>query len=388
MPMDFPSSPTVGQQYNGYVWTGTAWDSTSAQPIALTTVATADNYVINGGMEIAQRGTGAFTGSGSYPVDRFYIEYSTGTFTTQQIADGPAGVSPYSLRATVTSVGTRLAADYFQIVHNLEGSQVSGLGFGAAGARTITVSFYVKSSVTGTFSGTLSSGANTRAYGFTYTINAANTWEREIITIPGDVVGGTTEYPITNVTGLRLRLSLGNGTNYNVATANSWVAETNKTSVAGSVGWAQTAGATFQLSGVQIEQGSTATAFRRNAPSIQAELAACQRYFYNPVNEVTVAFTAFANAVTYSANAARVTIELPVTMRTVPSISGITVGDFWLGYGNIGNNFQATGMQIDPSTRNHLQLTVTTGGGMTNNISCQLYRPSATTGIFPISAEL
>jgi len=265
-------SPGTNGQFltaNSATTTGLEW----------TTPASTGNAIINGAMAIAQRGAGSGTGSGRYPVDRFFIEYGAGTYTTERATDGPINVSPYSLKVTATTPGTRNAADYYQLIHNLEGKNVMQFSFGSSGASTITISFWVKSSVTGSYSGTLSSGSNLKCFAFTYTISSANTWERKTVTIPGDTAGGAGAYPINNTTGLRLRLSLGNGTDYDASSTGSWLTETNKTSVAGSVGWAQTSGATFFLTGVQLEAGPTATPFRGNANTIQGELAACQRYY-------------------------------------------------------------------------------------------------------------
>jgi hypothetical protein len=291
-------------------------------------------------MAIAQRGAASGTGSGRYPVDRFRIEYGAGTYTTERATDGPASVSPYSLKVTATTPGTRNAADYYQLIHNLEGQDVMQFGFGGSGASTVTVSFWVKSSVTGSYSGTLSSGSNLKCFAFTYTISSANTWERKTVTIPGDTAGGTSAYPIDNTTGLRLRLSLGNGTDYNASSTGSWLTETNKTSVAGSVGWAQTSGATFFLTGVQLEAGAVATPFRRNATSLQAELAACQRYF-----QVAEPERLIGSAV--ATTAGLLTGALPTTMRSSPTVtlsSGSSISINFFGDGiSSSSSFILTG---------------------------------------------
>jgi len=324
------------------------------------------NYVINGAMEIAQRGTGASTSSGNFAADRFYFEYSTGTMTTQRVTDGPDGVSPYSLKVTATSAGTRLATDYFNIVHNLEGAQVSGLGFGFAGAKSVTISFYVKASLTGTYSGTLFSGANTRGYGFTYTINSANTWERKSVTIVGDVTGGTSQYPIDTSTGLRLRLGLGNGANYNISSAGSWLTETNKTSVAGAAGWAQTVGATFQITGVQLEHGSTATSFRRNAQSIQGGLAACQRYYYriNGDPAYSNAYTHFGSGFTVSSSQKKVSVPFPVPMRVPPTLLEWT--GTYTNYATYGSTDITGSLSIDnlSTSKNYMVINIPTVSGV------------------------
>ena len=235
------------------------------------------NRIINGAMAVSQYyGTGSTTTAG-YVIDRFTALGSTGTFTWQQTSSiVPTGFA-YAESITVTSAGTRLATDYFGFIQNIEGLSVSDLGFGAASATTVTISFWVRSSVTGTYSGVLQSGDNTRCYGFTYSIPSANTWTQISVTIAGDTSGGQTAYPINNTSGLRLKLDLGSGSNYQV-TAGSWQAAANKIGTSSQVGWAQTAGATFYITGVQLEKGSTATSF--DYRPYGTELALCQRYYW------------------------------------------------------------------------------------------------------------
>lgn len=236
------------------------------------------NRLINCEMSIDQRNAGAAisTAGGGYVVDRWQVQYGTGTLTLQQSTQAPAGFVN-SIGITVTSVGTRLATDYFLLNQKIEGFNFSDLNFGSANAATVTLSFWVRSSVTGTYSGVLASGDNTRTYPFNYTISAANTWEQKSVTVAGDTSGGTTAYPITNGIGLFVKFDLGSGTNYELASAGSWQVATNKIGTTSQVGWAQTSGATFYITGVQLEKGSTATAF--DYRPIGTELSLCQRYY-------------------------------------------------------------------------------------------------------------
>jgi len=270
------------------------------------------NRIINGAMVIDQRNAGAAV-TNTYPVDRFSPQVSSGTLTFQQTTSVvPTGFA-YALGITVTSVGTRNAGDFFDILQNIEGLNVSDLGFGGAGAVTVTLSFWVRSSVTGTYSGVLASGDNTRTYSFTYTINSANTWEYKTITIPGDTAGGSTAYPINNTTGLRLKLDLGSGSNFQIATG-SWQAATNKIGTSSQVGWAQTAGATFYVTGVQLERGSTASSFEYRPYG--TELALCQRYF-----QYAGGYNGRLYGYAFSATTVNVIYNAPVTFRTSPSIA-------------------------------------------------------------------
>jgi len=281
------------------------------------------NRIINGAMVIDQRNAGAAV-TNTYTVDRFSPQVSSGTLTFQQTTSVvPTGFA-YALGITVTSVGTRNAGDFFDILQNIEGLNVSDLGFGAAGAVTVTLSFWVRSSVTGTYSGVVASGDNTGTYSFTYTINSANTWEYKTITIPGDTAGGSTAYPINNTSGLRLKLDLGSGSNFQIATG-SWQAATNKIGTSSQVGWAQTAGATFYITGVQLERGSTASSFEYR--SIGTELALCQRYYFKTFPQATAPAQntgVYAGAISYvavlaGANYMSAPAFFPVVMRATPT---------------------------------------------------------------------
>ncbi len=154
------------------------------------------NRIINGDMRIDQRNAGASvtaTNSVRYTVDRFACfagaPSGAGVFTAQQVSDAPAGFTR-SLRATVTTADTTASADsqYF-FAQYIEGNNIADLGFGSASASSITLSFWVKSSLTGTFAGGVNNSAGNRSYVFTYTINSANTWEYKTITISGDTTG-------------------------------------------------------------------------------------------------------------------------------------------------------------------------------------------------------
>ena len=270
------------------------------------------NRIINGAMMIDQRNAGASVSGASvgYTLDRWAQIGGGGSITVQRTTSVvPSGFS-YAYSMTVGSANTRNATDYGFLYQIIEGTNVADLDLGLATASTLTLSFWVRSSVSGLYSGVLASGDNTRTYGFTYTINAANTWEQKFVTIVGDTSGGKTAYPVDNTEGLRLKLDLGSGSNYQV-TAGSWTAATNKIGVAGTVSWAQTAGATFYITGVQLEKGSTATSF--DYRPYGTELALCQRYFY-------LGGTLFQGA-NSAAGVFGGLYPFPCPMRTAPSVS-------------------------------------------------------------------
>ena len=230
------------------------------------------NLIINGAMQVAQRGTSASPAPTGYLIDRFATyKGGAGTFSLAQSSDAPVGFKN-SLLATVTSASTPSGGDYYIIQHVIEGQNLPVLAQGTANAQTSTLSFYVKSSLTGTFSGSLRDGPSGVSYVFEYTINSANTWERKIVTISGSTSG---TFPTDNTAGARLVFSLGQGTTYATSTVGSWVSG-NFHGSATETDFIATNGATWQITGVQLEVGDTATPFEHR--SYSQELALCQRY--------------------------------------------------------------------------------------------------------------
>jgi hypothetical protein len=236
------------------------------------------NSIINGAMVIDQRNAGASVSTiagDTFIVDRFNT-YTTqaSKLTGQQNAGSvtpPAGFNNY-LGLTSTSAYSVGSGDIFTLFQNIEGYNVADLNWGTANAKTVTLSFWVRSSLTGTFGGSLLNGAQNRAYPFSYTISSANTWEQKSITVAGDTTG---TWLTTNGRGLIVGLGLGNGSTFS-GTAGAWTAgqiysPTGSTSVVG------TNGATFYITGVQLEVGSTATSF--DYRPYGQELVNCQRYY-------------------------------------------------------------------------------------------------------------
>jgi len=284
------------------------------------------NRIINGDMRIDQRFAGAATANtiNGYVVDRFQVSQSTsGKLIAQQNAGSvtpPSGFTNY-LGVTSQSSYSVTSSDFFLVQHALEGLNISDLAWGTASAKTVTVSFWVRSSLTGTFGGSLRNSANNRSYPFSYSISSANTWEQKTITVSGDTTG---TWETGNGAGIWLALGLGAGST-NSGTAGAWaggffLSTTGATSVVG------TNGATFYITGVQLEAGSTATDFERRP--IGTELALCQRYFIAyefGTGTDTIVNSHFLNGNTQSAS-----LSLPVTMRALPTGEfGTTVGTFW-----------------------------------------------------------
>ncbi len=236
------------------------------------------NRIINGGMVIDQRNAGASVTptSGTYTLDRwlFYVSQAS-KLTAQQNAGSvtpPAGFSKYLgiTSSAATSVG---ASDYFFSTQRIEGFNTADLAWGTANAATVTLSFRVYSSLTGTFGGALQNANQTRSYPFTYSVPVANTWTTISVTVTGDTSG--TWVGATNGVGLVVCFGLGMGSTYS-GTAGAW-AGAEYYSATGAVSVVGTSGATFYITGVQLEKGSTATSFDFRAYS--TELAMCQRYF-------------------------------------------------------------------------------------------------------------
>ena len=233
------------------------------------------NLVFNGDQRIDQRNNGsAVATSSSFPVDRFTISHSSnGAFSAQRSTEAPIGFQ-YSTKFTTTTADTSLTGSqrclYFT---KIEGQNAQHLEFGTTNAKPVTLSFWVRSSVTGTFSGSLQNGAQNRSYPYNYTINTADTWEYKTITIPGDVTG---TWATDNTKSHQIFWSLGMSSDY-AAPVNAWVAAQRWGSTTGTAGIMGTLNATWYITGVQLEVGRNATDFEYR--SYGEELALCQRYY-------------------------------------------------------------------------------------------------------------
>jgi hypothetical protein len=248
------------------------------------------NRIINGDMRIDQRNAGAAVTTSAYTVDRFEIVNTTdGAFSAQQDSSAPSSFTN-SLKVTTTTADASVTTtQLFVLQQKIEGTNCYDLSFGSASAKTVTLSFWVRSSLTGTFGGSLMNSANDRAYPFTYTISAADTWEQKSITIAGDTSG---TWLTTTGTGIRVFWGLGVGPDRS-GTAGAWAGSTLY-SATGAVSVIGTLNATWYITGVQLEVGSVATPFERRP--FGAELMLCQRYFESsmtvaPADNMTVAQT-------------------------------------------------------------------------------------------------
>lgn len=285
------------------------------------------NRIINGRMEIDQRNNGASlstaSGSNFFTVDRWKTNYSqTSKYTIQQNAGSvtpPAGFTKY-LGVTSSSAYSVLAADFFLIRQPIEGFNTADFAWGTANAATVTLSFWVRSSLTGTFGGSICNNGDTRSYPFTFTISAANTWELETITIPGDTSG---TWGTGSSAGVIITFGLGVGSTYS-GTANTWSGSTFY-SATGATSVVGTSGATFYITGVQLERGSNATSFEFR--DYGRELILCQRYFEMSYDIGTAPATATTTGMRNTAwaingaNGGAGPIVFQVPKRSSPTIS-------------------------------------------------------------------
>ena len=232
------------------------------------------NLIINGAMQVAQRGT-SFTDTAAayYTLDRFKRYASGGgLYTTSQDSNSPDGFS-YSLKLTNTTTDDPASSDYYILQHSIEGYNTAHLNWGTSSAKTVTFSFWVRSSVTGTYSFAMVNSGSNRSYAAAYTISSADTWEYKTVTISGDTTG---TWDTTNGIGIKINFDLGSGSAF-LGTAGTW-ASANYHGAIGQTEWINNSGATFQITGVQLEVGDTAaTPFEHR--SYGDELARCMRYF-------------------------------------------------------------------------------------------------------------
>jgi hypothetical protein len=270
--------------------------------------------IINGAMTVAQRGTSAVNSSSSatFRVDRFKaFSNGGGVFTTEQSSTVPNNEFAYSNKLTVTTADSSIASsDFYAFNHDIEGYNIIQTGYGTSDAKTLTLSFWVRSSVTGTYSVTAYNSDGSRGYLNTFSISSADTWTKISLSWAGDT-GGT--WNKTNGTGITIRFDLGGGSAGH-GTADQWTTSgtfaANRTS--GSVDWIATSGATFYITGVQLEVGQTASPFEHE--DYGTTLRKCQRYYYQP----TSAHYPGDNS---NGGSSRIVYHFPTVMRSAPSVT-------------------------------------------------------------------
>ena len=350
------------------------------------------NRIINGGMVIDQRNAGASVTptSDTYTLDRWSAFLNQASkFSVQRSTTAPTGFS-FSALITSTSAYSVTSGDLFAFGQYIEGFNTADLMWGTANAQTITLSFWVRSSLTGTFGGAIRNNAANRSYPFSYTISAANTWEQKSITIAGDTSG--TWVGATNGTGLQLFFGLGVGSTFS-GTAGSWNGN-NNLSATGATSVVGTNGATFYITGVQLEKGSTATSF--DYRPYGTELALCQRYYEKsypasspvPTNTVLGPIISLGTQTYAGGTGANQmlagTVYFKVTKRATPTITiyswtSSTVGAVSTGW--TGADLAANTGTIGDATINGFSIYNGSGSNVTTNGYAILFQ-------FAASAEL
>ena len=282
------------------------------------------NFIINGDFQIWQRATAATAASNTYStVDRWALSESTdGAYTSERSTDTPTGTG-YSLKLQVTTADTSIAAaQYSYILHEIEAQNLQSLQYGTSSAKTLTLSFWVKSNKTGTYTIVIVKRDSTAYFiPVEYTISSANTWEKKEITIT-PTAGSTSLITASagaiandNGHGIQLGFGLAWGSNYH-GTSNTWSASTHY-GTSNQVNWMDSTSNNFYLSQVQLEIGETATPFEHR--SYADELIRCQRY-YQSMDYTFDYGTTSANIFYYT------NFSFPITMRATPTMTASAYG--------------------------------------------------------------
>jgi hypothetical protein len=343
------------------------------------------NRIINGAMVIDQRNAGASVtpanGAYTYTLDRWAgFATQTSKYTVQQNAGSvtpPVGFVNY-LGATSSSAYSVTSGDLFMLTQFIEGYNMADLNWGTANAKTVTLSFQVYSSLTGTFGGGLLNSAQNRTYPFTYSIPVANTWTLISVTIAGDTSGTWLK---TNGVGIQVNFGLGAGSSYTNSNIGTW--SVGGFTASGAVSVVGTNGATFYITGVQLEKGSTATSF--DYRPYGTELALCQRYFQKVADGTSNNASYVAIATTESTTALFGMISFQVPMRTAPSLA-LTATSFRANMGTVNAN-STTALTLNQTSTLSTRFDQAGYTGLTADRS-GIVRLNTDTGYVAFSAEL
>ena len=347
------------------------------------------NRIINGGMVIDQRNSGAAVtinaASNTYVIDRFfgYGQASDGIYTLQRSATAPAGFAN-SVVATVTTIDNALGASqaYF-VSQSIEGLNVADLAWGTASAATVTLSFWVRSSVTGTYGGAITNAGTARSYPFTYTINSANTFEYKTLTIAGDTAG---TWGMGTGIGLQIIWGLGVGSTLS-GTAGAW-AGAQYDSATSVTNLMATNGATWYLTGVQLEKGSVATGF--DYRPYGKELMLCQRYYQQLASGGD--FTSFSSGQCNNSTEAFFYNQLFVPMRSSPSITPSSVSSFKIYSGatnvTVSSFVNRVGGAVSGGNYTTINFDCTVASGLTASYGATLMNATSSLPYISFSSEL
>ena len=338
------------------------------------------NRIINGDMRIDQRNAAAavtITTGNEWSVDRFNgVTSVSSKYSLQQTTTAPVGFVN-SIKALSLSAYTVGTSEQNFIRHHVEGLNMGDLNWGTSGAKTVTLSFQVRSSLTGTFGGSIFNYNGSRSYPFSYSIGSADTWTTISLTITGDTTG---TWLATNGVGMTIGFTLGTGSGLS-GTAGAWMAGYNS-SASSTVSILGTSGATLYITGVQLEVGSVATPFEHR--SYGTELASCQRYFQtwggNSNNE------RIGNGFNYLTTQSRVDMVLPVTMRTAPTLNIPNVSHWAVEYG--AGAIACTSIGLDQASTKIAAVNFNVSSGLTVGQGNHLNAHGTTAARLNLSAEL
>ena len=337
------------------------------------------NRIINGACVIDQRNAGASvsTSGNTFPVDRFKLQSGTSVSTMGRSTTAPSGFIN-SILYTVGTGASPAAGDANRIYHQIEGLNCFNLAWGTSDAQAVTLSFWVRASVTGTYAvGFYGAGATVYSYITTYTISSANTWTYITLTIPGPTVG---TWPTDNSASINVNWDLGTGSTYQ-STAGSWTAGTFW-ATSGSTKIVQTTGATFYITGVQLEAGTTASPFEYR--QYGTELALCQRYYQQYSGSGNMVGAGLMQSAT---TAYRWGFPLGIAMRAVPTMTFNGDVRVWGGSGpNVASATSTISSQNNGT--NYVEADLNCSGvTSTTGLFCKIYF-NTTTANLAISAEL
>jgi hypothetical protein len=346
------------------------------------------NRIINGDMRIDQRYAGgaisaATLGSSGYTVDRWaYAATQSAKFSAQQNQGSvtpPTGFRNY-LGFTSSSAYSVVASDVFYFNQRIEGFNFADMAWGTANAKTVTLSFWVYSSLTGTFGGSLNNSAGNRYYPFSYTVSSANTWTLATVTIAGDTSG--TWVGATNGIGVQVNFGLGAGSTYS-GTSGVW-ASSVYLQPTGTVSVVGTSGATFYITGVQLEVGSSATGFEYVDQTTQ--LAMCQRYYYKQGGATSYGRFGSGFVGAGSSTSFYATVVFPVTMRAKPTSIDWTGS---MGVWNGGGIASVSAISLESgSEMPNSAVALSTSSGLTAQAPYTLMGNASGTAALAFSAEL
>jgi hypothetical protein len=344
------------------------------------------NIVINGDMQVAQRNTSvaSITAGGYYTLDRWNLDISSlGTWTMSQSTDTPTGQGfANSLKLDCTTAdATPSAGDYFILQSRFEGQNLQYLKKGTASAVSLTASFWVKSTKTGTFIVEIRDTDNARAISKSYTVNTTNTWEFKTVTFEGDTTGAFTN---DNARSLDLNFWLGAGSTYSSGTLQTtWSAVVDANRVVGQVNIADSTSNDFLITGVQLEAGTSATDFE--FLPIDVDLQRCLRYYEKITAEANTQL--FGAGFNYNTTNGIALVNCSKKRTTVSVTFSSTVAEFGL-YSSSGSRIAATAIAASQASSISFQTTVTVASGLTAGNGTTFIANASTNPYIEISAEL